>query len=812
MGKIKEDRTSASPKASHNFAHRLASADLDVGSDNPVPGSVVDDSTADEVKFNKNRLVAAFQTRIQVPIYGIGTLRLYLEDANWDQQTAYDAFMADFHALHTAPTATTGLATTPVASRGLPDNIREVQVVIHGNQEEQRREAMRLLRAIVNFDRDPNNRVNLTLTEAFFALVLTGWDVEAAVLRWASPDVIRWQIHHTFDHLRASTADQVGIDERTTKFSHFTGRDDWHSIRDFLAAHNQQFTNAVRAWYRNGMPVTWTPGWNEAGRLFEGRRVTQEGLPRSPMPSGSDTMPMVVNGDDWAPDETTFRLAGQPPSHPLAQPLQDLRRTTSKRTQGFCFTPEGDAPPTGGIMPQYFTVDYLQNGKYVANGFDWKTWYRPELPESDFNRSTNRIFDQHNPDHVVVLGKWIRQQHSRVEGSMKRASPQTFSGKEKRFLFELCKRHVEKMVTDNPGKTAADFRPPIFRDAATRQLEKDFNEAFEGKILSGDSEPRRHRMGTALKVKCARMKKFRTAFGFKLAGKAGEGAGSDSPEWSDDDARLQPPSVQAPKPRLGIPLMRTAAEQLAATVRQANLDEEASNDTINADADTLLERIRANIEQTLKDDEPIDARIQDFLRTGLTNEENAANVRAVVRHSMRRSSMAIPGEAAADHQPIPAPDSEAPRAILSDRQLALQRQQDNLAEESSIADIDARAAVHRRYVRGRANQYYSDSGSLFPPEPEVANRVRLALHAELREGKISAQHAAVVRHLMRSLGMVPSEEANAMDDAEDEEMEVGNEAAEDGEGETEEDDEAPDLEELDFTDCFPNDLMGLDDE
>lgn len=659
----------------------LAPANLGPGDDTRAPDSDADETaTSEDLNINKDKLVEALQVRIQLPIYGVGTLRRYLEDANWNSNVAYAAFLADFNALGAGPTVPANPGTAPEARERLPDNIRRAPVIVHGNQEEQRREAMRLLQAVINIDRDPNNRLILTLTEAYFTLILTGWDVEAAALRWASEDVIRWQIHHTFDHFRSSTTNQVGIDERTALFVHATGRDDWHSIRDFLAAHNQQFMRAIRAWYRSGMPVVRTFGWNNPARLHVGRRVTYEGVPRSPMPSDNDVLPMHVTGSVWAPDETTFRPAGEPPNDPLAQPLEILR-TTTKRKRGFCFMPEGDAPRAGGIMPQHFSIDYLQNGKYVPNGFPWKNWYRPDLPESDFNRSTNPIFNEHNPHHIAVLGKWIRQQRSRAEGTLKRATPQDFSGKEKKLLFDLCKAHLENVLANNPGKTAADFRPLEFRKGATQKLEKDFNEAFEGKVFPGEqsgtfSEPRRRRTGTALKVKCSRMKKFRAAFGFKNTSKA------------DDDQAELPPSR------------------------------------------------------------------------------------------------------------------------LSSRERALQRRQDNMAAEDSIPHIDALAEAHRRHVRAEANQHYSDTGALFPSEAEVADRVRLALHAELRDGKITAQHAAVVRRLMRTMSMVPPEEGDAISDGE--EMEVDEE---DGMGEREPspaklDDEIPDLDTLDWTDCFPDDVMG----
>jgi hypothetical protein len=570
----------------------LAYANLEIGGETPAPSGATDGtSTLDDLKINKDKLVEKLQIRIEVPIYGIGTLRRYLEDSDWNLDVAYSAFLADFRALGAAPTLSAKPDTTPEAREGLFDNIRGTPVIIHANQEDQRREAMRLLRAIINLNRDPNNRVTLTLTEAFFTLILTSWDVEAAALRWASEEIIRWQLHHTFDHLRVSTTDQVGIDERIARFVYFTGRDDWHSIRDFLAAHSQQFMRAIRAWYRSGVPVVRTFGWNSPARLYVGRRVIYDGTPRSLMPSDNDALPVQVNGDVWAPDETTFRPAGEPPSDPLAQPLQQLR-TVTRRKRGFCFMPEGDTLQIGGLMPQYFSIDYLQNGKYIPNGFPWKNWYRPELPLSDLNRSTNPQFDAHNKDHVALLGKWIRQQRSRVEGTLKKASPQTFSGEERKFLFELCKAHLEKVLADHPGRTAADFRPLEFRKGATQKLEKDFNEAFEGKVFPGEqpgtlSEPRRRRTGTTLKVKCGRMKKFRAAFGFKNTSKADDGSGDDSPAWSDDDASDLPPT-------------RLSGRQRALQRRQDNMAAEDSIPYIDARAEAHRRHVCAEAKPALQ--------------------------------------------------------------------------------------------------------------------------------------------------------------------------------------------------------------------
>ena len=185
-------------KSSSRTSPCLAPANLEPDDDTPAPSSDADETAnSEDLKINKDKLVEALQIRIEVPIYGIGTLRRYLEDTDWNSNMAYAAFLADFNALGAGPTAPANPETTPEARERLPDNIRGAPVIVHGNQEEQRREAMRLLQAVINIDRDQNNQLSLTLTEAFFTLVLTGWDVEAAALRWASKEVIRWQIYHT---------------------------------------------------------------------------------------------------------------------------------------------------------------------------------------------------------------------------------------------------------------------------------------------------------------------------------------------------------------------------------------------------------------------------------------------------------------------------------------------------------------------------------------------------------------------------------------------------------------------------------------
>ena len=695
------------------------SADIQPGV--ATPGSADEDNPSPEdIKLNEEKLVEALSLRIQVPVYGVGTLRRYLEDANWVQDIAYEAFMADRRTLAAGTTSSSIIEDTIELSEGLPADIRGAPVIIHDNQEEQRRETMRLLRDIVNMERDPNNQVNMTLTEAFFTLALTGWDVEAAAIRWESPDIIRCQLNHTFDHLRAKSAAQVDIDERVARFVHFTGRDDWHSVRAFLAAHKHRFMKAVRAWYRSGMPVVRTRGWNDPARLYEGRRVTYNGQPRSAMPSDNDAIPMQIEGDTWAADEASFWQAADPPNYPDFQQPEEPRKTTNRK-RGFCFTPEGNAPELGGVMPGHFTIDYLQNGKYRANGFSWQKWFRPELPESDDNKASNPQFSDHKREHIALLGRWIRQEYSRIEGTVKRPRPQEFSKEEKKYLFELCNRHLKKMLDENPGKTRDDFRPLEFRKGATEQLEKDFNEAFEGTKPGSAAEPRRYRKGTALKVKCARMKRFRDAFGFKNAAKGDES--DDSSEWSADECSSQP-SARVPTAPLTSPSQQTAV-------------------------------------------------------------------------------------------------ASEPSAMLTDSQLEWQRRKRNMAEERSIAGIDTLAFEHRRNVRAQAEQHWIDRGLLLPSEKVIALQIRIILETECVDGKQTAQHAAVVRHLMRNMGMVIPQELHAYGD--DDEMELAAESKDDAENDkgevpveanlSEQEDDLHDIEDLEFEpEYFDDEFVGFDED
>jgi hypothetical protein len=778
------------------------------------PSSPADENKPREtLKLDEEKLIQALATRIQVPIYGTDTLRRYLEDAEWVQGLAYETFMADYNALGATSASPENLVDNPEPKEGLPQRIRGVPVIHHHNQEERRREALRMLQTIINIERDPNNKINLTVTEAFFSLVLAGWDVENAVDRWASEAVTRWQLHYNFDHLRPSTTDQAGIDERIARFVHFTGRDDWHSVRSFLKAHNQCFMQAVRAWYHHGMPAIRTQGWNAPARLFTGRRVTYEGVPRSGMPSDNEVIPTQVSGDVWAPNETSFRPAGQPPNDPAARPLEDLR-TNNKRNRGFCFTPEGHAPVIGGVMPQHFTVDYLQNGKYRANGFSWENWFRPELPESSSNKSTNPRFNEFDQRHIALLGRWIRQQYSRCEGTKKRLRPQDFSKQEKKYLFELCKRHLQKLLEDNPEKTKDDFRPLEFRAGATEKLEKDFNEAFEGTKQGTSDEPRRHRKGTALKVKLARMKKFRVAFGFKNSSKDDD---DESSAWSDDDTA---PAGQPSRVPLTIPSMHTAAEEVAEAVRQFNRHEEGANDTIDADADGLLDRLRATAQEAFHDDEQVKARICELLQEGLVDEETTLNARAVIRHVMRRLAMPIHGEAPADHAPSSQADAEVP-PVETSKQRGLLRIQHNMTEESSMPDIDTLAVSHRRQIRAQAEDHWVENGILFPSEEQIGLQMRIILQNECVNGKHSVQHAAVIRRLMRSMNMVIPEELEEYGDDSNEGMvedentvgdtiDVGSEAEA---GSAEEDMEISDIDELEFeVEYFDQDVLESDDE
>ena len=363
-------------------------------------------------------------------------------------------------------------------------------------------------------------------------------------------------------------------------------------------------------------------------------------------------------------------------------------------------------------MPQHFTVDYLQNGKYRANGFSWENWLRPELPESNNNNPKNPQFDEYTRNHIAILGKWIRQEYSRIEGTKKRLRPQEFSKEEKKYLFELCTRHLKKLLDENPGRTSDDFRPLEFRKGATEQLEKDFNEAFEGKKPGSAIEPRRHRKGNALKVKCGRMKKFRDAFGFKNAAKGDDG--DDSSEWSADEASSLP-STRLPSVSLASPSFQTAA-------------------------------------------------------------------------------------------------AAGPPVIVT--------RQRNMDEEGSIAEIDTLALHHRRNVRNQAEQHWIDNGVLFPSEDRVALQMRIILQTESVNGKHTVQHAAVVRHLMRSIGMVIPEELQAYSSDGEVDMEISDESMDDanvenGEVEAdlpEQEDELHDIDDLEFEpEYFDDDVLESDD-
>ena len=488
------------------------------------------------IATHHDALIKALHTRIDGPIYGIGTLRRYLENANWVVDVAYEVFMVDYWTVQGAalpaggacdPISGASLSSIAAAALGehesmasgtdhgarvgLPDNLRGVPVIIHTNREEQRREAVRLLRTAINIDRDPNNKLELTLSEATLTLVLTGWDVEAAVAQWQAPDIIRWQLHHTFDHLRPQTVKQVEIDERLARLVQVTGRDDWHSLQKFLKTHNQCFIQAVAIWYRSGIPAVRPGGWDSAARQYLGRRVGWNGRPLSAMPSDNDCVPRQINGDSWPSMETTSRPAGVIPADPAAQPPKDLRTTTT-RQRGFALTPEGDAPVVGAVDPSKFVVDYIKNGKYWANEFPWKKYFWPQLPQSDDNNPSNPTFNWDTLEHTQHLGKWRRQQYSRIEKTKTKETPQDFCEEELNYLFELFQRHVQKLLSDNPGKTRDDFLPLSFRKGATQKLENDFNQKFEGKKPGGATEPRRPRNGNSLKVKACRQVNFQKAF------------------------------------------------------------------------------------------------------------------------------------------------------------------------------------------------------------------------------------------------------------------------------------------------------------
>lgn len=216
--------------------------------------------------------------------------------------------------------------------------------------------------------------------------------------------------------------------------------------------------------------------------------------------------------------------------------------------------------------------------------------------------------------------------------------------------------------------------------------------------------------------------------------------------------------------------------------------------------------MRSEVQHTLGDAEQVKARISELLLLGLAAEGVSAKTRAVVRHLMRRLGMAIPGEAAVSRTPAPPTGQQIPEpdTTRNGRQLAYRRRQRNMAEEDGIPDIDSRALCHRRIVCAKAEQYHIDNGILFPSEEQIAHRLRTVLQAELTNGKHTLHHAATIRRLIRSIGIIVPGEAYVEDD----ETEVEESAADDdgnGEGKakanassTRQDDDIPYIEGVDF--------------
>ena len=264
------------------------------------------------------------------------------------------------------------------------------------------------------------------------------------------------------------------------------------------------------------------------------------------------------------------------------------------------------------------------------------------------------------------------------------------------------------MLSENPGKTTEDFRPLEFRKGATEQLEKDFNEAFEGKYPGSATEPRRHRAGSALKVKCSRMKKFRDAFGFHNTAKGGDD--EDSAEWSDDESSLP-------------------AKQLATA------------------------------------------------------------------------------------------SSTYPLSMTTSSDPCLQRRQQNMAEEESTPELDTLAFRHRRIVRAQAEQHWVDSGVLFPSEDQINLQMRINLQNECVDDQHTAQHACVIRRLMRSMGMVVPEEVHVYSSDDEVDMEISDGSTADATNDKieaeataqEQDDEVPDIDGLEFEpEFFDEEFLGFD--
>lgn len=489
-----------------------------------------DDTTQDArlTEVEKHRLVKALQFRIDVPIYGVGLLRRCLEDADWIVDVAYDSFMTDYWTLndpaptpsYTAPPPAIDMAAITfhaptleekgtsgsfVAIRKLPKKIQGIPVIIHTNREEQRREIVRLLRDIVNIGRDQNNRIELSISEAILSLLLENWDVEATAQRWGQPDIIRWQLHHNFDRLRFSTTNQVEKDERIAKMVILTGRDDWYSIQKFLEQGGHDFVIGVFHWYKLGIPVVKATGWDDPAMRYAGRRLAFDGEPLSPMPTAADIKPMNVSGDDWPFPVVTFRPTGPQPADTLAQLPKVLKSKESKRKPGFLFDPDEEAPVLGAVAPSKFIVDYIQDGKYRVNGFEWdNNYFRPKLAESDTNKRSDPEFNFSHRPHISHLGGWRRQNQARITQTLKRKRGQPFCPEETDYIHELCEGILQKQLAANPSKTREELLPLRFVGGSAETMEEDFNKKFEGTRPGGCKEPRRQRCGLSLRIKASR--------------------------------------------------------------------------------------------------------------------------------------------------------------------------------------------------------------------------------------------------------------------------------------------------------------------
>jgi hypothetical protein len=516
---------------------------------------------------------------------------------------AYAAFMGDYWMVNApAPTSTdatvvpatdtTSTTAAPeseeedtgvsvAAASQLPNNIRGIPVIIHTNREEQRREVIRLLRDLVNIGRDQNNQITLTVAEAALSLLLEGWDVEATVLRWRQPDIIRWQLHHNLDHLRLSTSNRVEIDDRLARMVILTGRNDWYSVQEFLKARNQDLMMGILLWYRNGIPVVKAEGWDDPAKRYAGRRLAFDGEPLSPMPTDAEARAMNVPGDKWPFMELTFKPAGPQPAERLAQPPKVMKAKPSKRVPGFIFDPDEEAPVLGAVVPSKFIVDYIQDGKYRINGFEWAKYWRDEFPESETNKRSNPVFDFARQPHVSHLGSWRRQNQARITQKLKRERAQKFCKEETGFLFDLCEDILQKQLANNPGKTREDLLPLRFTGGAADALEDDFNEQFEGNRPGGAKEPRHHRSGMSLRIKASRDPKISKAFKLKpAADDDNEEEGDVTLEDATEDSTELNGETFAATPRLYI---KTAGELAADIEARAEDQRQAAGKTVVGD-------------------------------------------------------------------------------------------------------------------------------------------------------------------------------------------------------------------------------------